>query len=261
MISDHKDEVPESARVSFLGRRIGKKDSIVGADVVFAQLGLASAVPGAMLPISGHWRSPDGVYIRIVSALGARRGIVGRCVEFSKRTNHDLWLPMFWHGGIDDQDREERPFDPFIWEEENHRVGVDAGEQTAARCVAERPRLGIDLTTKFSLTLHPDGREWRTADNKLALRSQVWGEWIPDPENHALRSNENGQILWASPEWLDHALPELDRQLAYMVTLEKYKTRRSYQESSGARAVYVGTRPAGETIRFWFAKKSSATIS
>jgi hypothetical protein len=94
----------------------------------------------------------------------------------------------------------------------------------------------------------------------LALRSQVWGEWLPDADNYRHHRNEDGEILWACPEWLDHALPELNSQLVYTVTLQKYKDSRSYSDSSGAKAVYVGTRPAGKSIRFWFAKKSSATV-
>jgi hypothetical protein len=59
---------------------------------------------------------------------------------------------------------------------------------------------------------------------------------------------------------LDQTLPKFDRQLVYVVKLEKYKDSRSYSDASGAKAVYIGTRPAGNSIRFWFAKKASATI-
>lgn len=259
-LADHKDEEPENANVNFMGPRVEKKETIVEPSVVFERLGLAGAPAGAMLPIFGQWRSPDGVYVRIESALGVRRGIIGRCDAFSKRTDHDLWLPMFWHEGLDDPHREERPFEPFVWAPENHGLGVDAGEQKATRGAALRPRLGIDLTAQLDLTPDADSRDWKTSGNELALRSQVWGEWLPDPDDHRHRHNEDGSILWAAPEWLDRELPKLDRQLVYMITLEKYKDTRPYGDASGAKAVYVGTRPAGKSIRFWFAKKASATV-
>jgi hypothetical protein len=258
-LADHKDEVPENAKANFMEPRVGKKESVVEAKAVFERLGLTSSVHSAMIPIFGQWRSPDGVHIRIVSALGARRGIIGRCDAFSKTTDHDLWLPMFWHEGVDDPHRQERPFESFIWAQENYGLGVDAGEKTATRGAASRPRLGIDLTAKLGLIADADSREWKTANHELALRSQVWGEWIPDADNHRHHRNEDGEILWAAPNWLDQALPKFDRQLVYTVTLQKYKDSRSYSDASGAKAIYVGTRPTGKGIRFWFAKKASAT--
>jgi len=259
-LSDHKDEVPENAKANFMGPRVGSKESIIEATAVFERLGLTSSVSSAMVPIFGQWHSPDGVHIRIVSALGARRGIIGCCDAFSTRTDHDLWLPMFWHDGVDDPHRQERPFEPFIWTQDSYGLGADAGEETATGGAASRPRLGIDLTAKLGLTADADNREWKTANNELALRSQVWGEWVPDADNHRHHRNEDGEILWAAPDWLNQALPNLDRQLVYAVTLEKYKDSRSYSDASGAKAVYVGTRPAGKSIRFWLAKKASTKI-
>jgi hypothetical protein len=259
-LADHKDDMPENAKVNFMEHRVGNKESIVEAAAVFGRLGLKNSVPGAMIPIFGQWRSPDGVLIRIVSALGVRRGIIGCCEAFSKRTDHDLWLPMFWHEGVDDPHSQERPFDSFVWAPENYGLGVDAGEQTATGGAASRPRLGADLTAKFCLSSDADSREWKTADNELALRSQVWGEWTPDADNYRHHRNEDGEILWAAPDWLDQVLSKIDKQLVYTVTLQKYKDSRSYSDASGAKAVYVGTRPAGKGIRFWLAKKASATI-
>jgi hypothetical protein len=167
---------------------------------------------------------------------------------------------MFWHDGVDDPHRQERPFESFIWAPENYGLGVDAGEETATGGAASRARLGVDLTAKFGLIADAESREWKTANNEVALRSQVWGEWIPDADNYRHHRNEDGEILWAAPNWLDQTLPKFDRQLVYVVKLEKYKDSRSYSDASGAKAVYIGTRPAGNSIRFWFAKKASATI-
>jgi hypothetical protein len=138
-------------------------------------------------------------------------------------------------------------------------LGVDTGEEIATCGAASRPRLGVELTAKFGLIADANCREWKTTNNELALRSQVWGEWVPDADNLGHLRNENGEILWAAPDWLDRTLPKFDRQLVYTVTLQKYKSNRSYSDASGAKAIYVGTRAAGKSIRFWFAKKASAT--
>jgi hypothetical protein len=258
-LSDHKDEVPEIAGINLLGPRVKDIESIIAAPDLFKSLGFLNASPDAMLPIYGHWKSPDGVYVRIDSALGVRRGIVERCKKFKNRSDNDLWLPMFHHDGVNDPHRQASRFEPFVWVLENYGIGVDAGEQIATSSVASRPRLGLELQTVLGLIPDKDFREWQTPDHKLALRSQVWGEWLPDPDNHrGNQRNENGEILWASPDWLDQVLPSLDRQLVYTVTLNKYKERR-YGDGSGAKVIYVGTRPAGKSIRFWYAKKSSST--
>jgi hypothetical protein len=166
---------------------------------------------------------------------------------------------MFWNGGYDDPDRQKSPFEPFVWAPETWGLGVDAGDERATGA-ASRPRLGINLTSQLGLIADADNREWRTATNELALQSQVWGEWKPAPDDYRHHRNEDGEILWANPDWLDQALSELDRQLVYTVTLEKYKDQRSYSDNSGAKAVYVGTRPAAKAIRFWFANKAAATV-
>lgn len=78
-LADHKDEVPENANASFMGPRIGNKESIVEAAAVFERLGLINSTSGAMVPIFGQWCSPDEVHIRIVSALGRMGRMGSRC--------------------------------------------------------------------------------------------------------------------------------------------------------------------------------------
>ena len=202
-LSDHKDEEPDNVAISLLGPRVKDAESIIAAPGLFKSLGLLNPIPDAMLPIYGHWKSPDGVNVQIVSALGMRRGIVGLCEKFSKRSDNDLWLPMFYHDGVVDPHRQASPFEPFVWMLENYAIGMDAGEKIATSGVASRPRLGVELQTRLGLTADKDFREWKTADNKLALRSQVWGGWVPDPDNnYDHHRNENGEILWADPDWL-----------------------------------------------------------
>jgi hypothetical protein len=80
---------------------------------------------------------------------------------------------MFWHEGVDDPHRQERPFEPFIWAPENYGLGVDAGEEAATAGAASRPRLGVELTAKHGLFADADYREWKTAKNEMALPSPV----------------------------------------------------------------------------------------
>ncbi|WP_316235343.1 MULTISPECIES: hypothetical protein [unclassified Bradyrhizobium] len=258
-LSDHKDEAPEVSVNNVLGARVKNVEAIIAAPAIFEKLGVSNRSQAEMLPIYAHWRTPDGVHVRIETALGRRRGIVGLCQKFTKRADHDLWLPLFHDDGYDDEYRQASPFEPFVWALEKHNIGIDSRERIATNSVASRARLGVELLKAFRLRPDEDFREWKAPQNELALRNQVWGEWMPDPDdNRGNQRNDNGEILWASRDWLDRVLPPIDRQLVFYVALNKYKDRR-FGEGSGAKAVYVGTRPSGGEVRFWYAKKSSNT--
>src|SRR5690606_35443424 len=145
--------------------------------------------------------SPDGVRVRITSALTARKGAIGRCMAFAKQPGHDLWLPEFWDEGFyDRRHRQKSIFAPLVWAPETHSLGIDVGDEMAAEGAAGRPRLGIDLTKSLRLANGPGSGDWYAADGSLALRSQVWGSWKPDPDDHrGARNHDDGEVLWASP--------------------------------------------------------------
>ena len=99
--------------------------------------------------------------------------------------------------------------------------------------------------------------DWLTADGSLALRSQVWGCWKPDPDHRHSRHHDNGEVLWASPDWLAATLSALSRRLVFTVTLWKHRSSRDYAPSSGVKSVLVGLRGDDGTLWLWQAKKAS----
>ena len=112
------------------------------------------------------------------------------------------------------------------------------------------------------LGLTPDDEEryWYDHMNKIALKSEVWGEWKPDADVHGRRYQDEGAILWAERDWLDVALKSCKRSLIFELGFLKYKSSKSYDDSSGVRAQYVGLKRSGEFPRFWLAKKASETV-
>lgn len=257
-LSDRKDPIPQQAKEGLLGVRAGQQETLQDQETVLRKLGFVSTAANALLPLYGRWSSPDGVTVSITSALTERKGATGRCMAFAKLPSHDLWLPEFWDEGYyDRRHRQESPFAPLVWAPETHSLGIDAGDEIAAEGPGGRPRLGIDLTKSLELVSEPNSGDWRTADGSLALRSQVWGNWKPDPDHRESRHHEDGEILWASPDWLAAALSTLDRQLIFKVTLWKYRSSRDYAPSSGVRSVLVGLRVDDGTLKLWQAKKAS----
>jgi hypothetical protein len=257
-LSDRKDPVPHQAQEVLLGKRIVQQETLQDQETVLRKLGFLDTTADAPFPLYGRWSSPDGVTVRITSALTERTGAIGRCMAFAKRTRHDLWLPEFWDGGYyDHRYRQESPFAPLVWAPETHNLGIDVGDEIAAKGSGARPRLGIELTHRLELINEPNCNDWRRTDGSLALRSQVWGSWKPDPDNRRHRHNEDGEILWAWPDWLDAALSALNRRLVFTVTLWKHRSSRDYDLSSGVKSILVGLRGDSRTLRIWPAKKAS----
>lgn len=222
------------------------------------KLGFLKPPINALIPLYGRWLSPDGVLVSITSALTERKGAIGRCMAFAKQPSHDFWLPEFWDNGYYDSSyRQASPFAPLVWAPETHSLGIDVGDEIAARGPGGRPRLGIDLTRNLALANHPNSGDWLTADGNLALRSQVWGSWKPDPDQRHSRCHDDGEVLWASPDWLAATLPSLSGRLVFTVTVHKYRSSRDYDPSTGAKFVLVGLRLDDGSLRLWHAKKAS----
>lgn len=257
-LSDWKDPVPQQAKEYLLSKRIAQQEMLQDQKTVLRKLGFVDNATDALFPLYGRWSSPDGVTVSITAALTEPKGAIGRCMAFAKRPNHDLWLPEFWDGGYYDRSyHQENPFSPLVWAPETHSLGIDEGDKIAAVGPAGRPRLGIDLTKSLELVNVQNSGDWQTTDGCLALRSQVWGSWAPDHGQRQSRHHEDGEILWASPNWLAAALSNLNRQLVFKITVWKYRSSRDYDLSSGVKSVIFGLRVDDGTLKLWQAKKAS----
>ncbi|WP_193727985.1 hypothetical protein [Paraburkholderia franconis] len=223
-LSDRKDPVPQQAKENLLGNKIAQQETLQDQEAVLRKLGFMNTAVDALFPLYGRWSSPDGVTVEITSALTERTGAIGRCIAFAKRPSHDLWLPEFWDDGYyDHRSRQKSPFAPFVWAPETESLGIDLSDEIAARGPGGRPRLGIEFTRSLVLMNEPNSCDWRKTDGSLALRSQVWGSWKPDPDHNRHRHQDDGEILWASPDWLDATLSNLNRRLVFTVTLDRVR--------------------------------------
>ena len=259
-LSDHKDRVPDQAREYLLGERKGNQETLIDKEILFRKVGFPEDSEEPLFPLYGHWKSPDGVHVSISSALITERGAVGQCAKFSKAPDHDLWLPGFGSDGRVDRYAQKRLFDPLVWEREAYPIGIDVRDEWAAQGAIARPKLGLALNKLLGLTPDEDERHWYNRKHLLALKSQVWGEWRPDPDSYRSRYQDEGAILWAESEWLKETLKLCKRSLIFKLEFSKYTSRKSYDDSSGVRKVYVGLKRNNELPRFWFAKKASETV-
>lgn len=257
-LSDRKDPVPKQAKEYLLGKRSGQQETLQDQQTVLRMLGLLDCASDALVPLYGRWSSPDGVNVSITSALTERKGAIGRCVAFAKQPSHDFWLPEFWDEGYyNHRHRRKSTFSPLVWSPETHGLGIDVGDEIAAEGPAGRPRLGIDLTKNLKLANDPGSGDWHSVDGSLALRSQVWGSWKPDPDHRRSRHHDDGEVLWASPGWLAATLSNSNKRLVFAIKLWKHRSSREYAPSNGIRSVLVGLRIDDGNLRIWQAKKAS----
>lgn len=254
-LSDHKDCVPAEALEYLLGTSKGNQETLLDKEALFTKVGFSPCSDDQFLPLYGYWTSPDGVHVRIHSALIEVRGAIGQCTKFAKYPDYDLWLPSFCSDGHVDRYAEKKPCNPLIWAPEKNPIGIDEGDAWATRGAKARPKLGLAINKLLGLTPDNDERQWYDHTNRLALRSEVWGEWRPDPDARRSRYQDEGSILWAERGWLDETLKSRKRSLIFTLNFSKYKS--SY--SSGVRERYVGLKRSGESPRFWYAKNASKT--
>ncbi|WP_136808727.1 NACHT domain-containing protein [Desulfosediminicola flagellatus] len=259
-LSDHKDPVPAQAREYLLGNRKGNQETLVKKELLFKKVGFPKGSKDRFLPLYGHWVSQDGVHVSLISALVMERGAVGQCTKLAKTPVYDLWLPRFKTDGMVDRYSKKRPFTPLIWEPEKYPVGIDERDEWAARGTIARPKLGLAINKLLGLASNDDGRHWHDNAGRLVLKSDVWGEWKPDFDVRGRSYQNEGAILWAEHDWLGRALRSCKRSLIFKLDFSKYRSNKSYDESSGVRELYVGLKRSGESPRFWYAKKASETV-
>ncbi len=257
-LSDWKDDVPPQAKENLLGARADRQETLLDQESVLRKLGLGGVIAKVPFPLYGRWSSPDGVTVSITSALTERKGAIGRCATFAKLPSHDFWLPEFWDGGYYDQHyRQKSPFYPLVWAPEMRSLGIDVGDEIASEGPAGRPRLGVDLTEKLRLTNNLNSADWYSAEGILALRSQVWGSWKPDPDHRHSRHHDDGELLWASPDWLATTLSNHDWQLVFILKLWKHRSSYRHDPLEGVKSVYFGLWADDGKCRLWHAKKAS----
>ncbi|WP_040609441.1 hypothetical protein [Pseudooceanicola batsensis] len=243
-----------------LGERKGSQETLLDKEKLFQKVGFPVDAEDRFLPLCGRWESRDGVHVGLVSALLPERGAVKQCSAFAKTPDHDLWLPSFGSDGRIDRYRTKGLFDPLIWEPEKYPIGIDERDKWATRGAIARPKLGLALNKLLGLRADENERYWQDNTGKQVLKSEVWGEWRPDPDGRGSRYQDEGSILWAKRDWLDEVLESHKKGLIYKLSFSKYKSSRSYDDSLGVREIYVGLKRGGEQMRFWYAKKASEMV-
>lgn len=168
--------------------------------------------------------------------------------------------PRFGSDGRIDRFSTKSAFAPLIWDPETYPIGIDASDEWATRGAIARPRLGRAINKVLGLRSDENDRRWHDSEGNLALKSEVWGSWKPDGEGRGGRYQDEGEILWANRAWLDKTLKTCGHSIVSQMSFSKYKSSKSYDETSGVKEIYVGLKRYEHDFRFWFAKRASKTV-
>lgn len=258
-LADFKDEDPDFAKETLI-TKASKSEALESDAQLLRKIGLLEISTKQFLPVYGAWKTPDNVHVSIEAGLAPTKAIVATCRAFSKKNStYDLWLPRFGYGGKPDPSYEKSLFSPLIWQPEIHSIGVDSEDEYAVNQVAQRPRLGVELTQILNLHSKDNGRHWLNQDLELVLENRVWGKWRRDSEERNHWSQDEGYILSAKQDWLTGALKSLDKALVVRVIFHRYKGSQRYNEKPALKAAFVGLYQAGKGYRFWKARNASKT--
>ena len=258
-LSDHKDRVPNHARQRILGEVCHNSEAPIGQEELFQKFGAANDSDDGCFPIYGSWTSPDGVTVYFFAASANVKGALEHCVKLSRLSYFDLFLPQFGRDGRQDRMFKGVQTRPIIWVPERLPVGIDNGEESAVQHVKNRPRLGASLTRALQLIPDRCERNWYDCNGRLALKSQVWGQWQSCIRSPSGRVQDGGAMLWADSEWLEETLLRHSRSLIYEFGFEKYRDSSGIHRTPGLHQIYVGLKLSGKPLKLWFAEEASHT--
>ena len=257
-LSDHKNPLPKCTGEFLLNSKKSKNNNEMLYDLkeLLTKLGLKTSNTNGLIPIYANWKSPDGVSVRITSALTNSSGAIRRCKEMSSLPNHELWLPVMDQTESLRNHHKIEGISPWIIVPEHYPIGIDNGDEYSALGARNRPQIGAKFTTNLSFLQNNEGTTWLNPKGEVILRSIIWGGW----ENNRDGWGQNdGEILLANPEWIRTYFSGTKQSLIYYIKLIKRKSRDSYEDNENIRKVIIGLQTKNSELRFWNAKNSTNT--
>ncbi len=185
---------------------------------------------GQSLMVEGSWSSPDGVRVRVASALvpPAQADIAGRAVATASPM--DMWLPTLERDedGDDSVPPGRSDMAPLeAWITDVHiEAKIDDGDPFASREAVERARPARRVVKALHLRpTSPWPHTWMAPAKRTAFRSLAWGRTTGRGDRER---SDSGSALLCDSGVLSRLLTEMDRDLLLLIKLEHYRERSDY---------------------------------
>ncbi len=248
-LSDGVDRRPAPAFINLMERDDGRPGITGDREKI---LGLVWATDSAIrkLAVSGSWKSPDGISVRISSALVAPSKSSRLAKQLIAEKPFSVWLPRVEQGSDGAEysgHHAKEGFEPLVVFPRTE-LGIDEHDQLASSVANERRTIAARFATKLSLTpADPFGRTWVTPRRKIGLRAVAWGRTNPRPHQE---DPENGTVLVASEWLLRELLASAKRHLLLLIHLQRYERGEAHRDGRFSHTVAVVNLHADLNLKY-----------
>jgi len=181
------------------------------------------------LVVSGYWRSPDNIDVRIYSALVDPQHSKSLAKQASSETAFSSYLP-YRESGEEGSEYETNPKEGFkAWTTmPSTKEGLDEYDQLGAKGANRRPRFSSEIIVDFSLQAADSfNRKWVNSSNIPVARAESWLQRDRDDDD----GGSSGERLLCTAAFLTEVLSLKRAELLVLIKLERYE--KNYSGAAG----------------------------
>jgi len=244
-LADGVDPTPSGSQINLLER--GEKElAITGKrKTLLLALGVDKSI-GTEILVEGSWTSPDGIGVRVSSALVKPENSSQLVSELMKEEPFRVWLPtrhdVFSERGTSKKSNYEE------WIVSPSCEGrLDGHDPLGSSVAMSRAHFTEEIATRWQLGKNDAfGREWHLPDGRVVARSEAWGCGSAYED----RERSSGQRLRCSTDFLRGLLKETCRQLLLLIKLERYEKESSNHMGQFSHTIAIVTINEALKLRF-----------
>jgi hypothetical protein len=170
--------------------------------------------------LTGTWKSPDEIDVRISSCLVLPEKAQEIALEVAQEDGFSAWLPSARDYGSP-RDREGKPARTFpILLQPDAEAGIDEFDPLGSIATMRRPRFSDRVISKMGLkSVDPFMRVWKKSKNGIVCRSEAWGTSKRDRDGES----DTGNRLCCAKEFVSQLLRAQKMDMLLLVLLRKYE--------------------------------------
>jgi hypothetical protein len=223
-LSDGMDRPPLDTQVNLLDEErhaaITSDEETMLRLVRFGDNGLDDVV------LAGNWTSPDGISVKITTALVAPENAKDAATKLAKADGFSAWLPCV--GDCDQFDDKPEPKTlPWVVSP-SRETAIDENDPLGSGVAINRTRFASEIISLGNLRpTDAFERAWVDSNGQIVCRSEAWGSSETNYEGESF----TGKRMVCSRDFLKTVLDNRKMDLLLLVVLQKYEKGYGGEES------------------------------